>query len=457
MPHSRPCRLFAAALGGAAVLVVPLLAELSGSYLVPIDHDAIRYSKTPAKDPVALLGQQIARGEVKLEWEDNGTGYLRSLLKTLDVPVESQVLVFSKTSFQAPRISPRLPRAIYFNDTVSVGHVRGGDVLELAALDPTQGVIFYTLDLEELAKPRFDRRDACLQCHQSGGTLGIPGIVVRSVYPEPSGMPVFQVGTFISDHRSPLKERWGGWYVSGKHGSQRHMGNAVIADRDKPEQLQTEGTQNLIDLGAKFDVGAYLAPTSDIVALLTLEHQTHMTNLLVRVGWEARMALHYQEGLNKAFGDQAPASGMSESTQRRIYSAVEEMLEYMLFVDETKLTEPITGASSYAKTFPMRGPRDSKGRSLRDYDLKTRIFRYPMSYMIYSDAFNALPKPALDRFYERLHAVLTGKETGGKFAKLSAEDRQAILEILLETKPKLPPYFRSGSRSETSRVATLRD
>jgi hypothetical protein len=445
MLPSKPYRL---ALCGA-IAVLPILAELSGSYLVPIDHDAIRYSKTPARDPVALLGERIAKGEVKLAWEDNGTGYLRSMLGALGIPVDSQVLVFSKTSFQASRISPRLPRAIYFNDTVTVGHVRGGDVLELAALDPRQGVIFYTLDLEQIDKPRFDRRDACLQCHQSGGTLGIPGIVVRSVYPEPSGMPVFQVGTFISDHRSPLKERWGGWYVSGKHGLQTHMGNAVIRDRDKPDQLQIEGTQNLTDLSAKFDVGAYLAPTSDIVALLTLEHQTHMTNLLVRVGWETRMALHYQEGLNKAFGEQ-PVEGLSESTTRRIHSAVDEMLEYMLFVDEAKLTEPVTGASTFTRSFETRGPRDSKGRSLRDFDLKTRIFRYPLSYMIYSEAFNALPEPARDRLYRRLFAVLTGEETSGKYARLSAHDRRAILEIVRETKPGLPSYWKED-------LATLRD
>ncbi|MBL8227581.1 MAG: hypothetical protein JNL98_03860 [Bryobacterales bacterium] len=417
-----------------------LFGELSGSYVVPLDHEAIQYTKIPLTDPVTRLGERIARGEVKLGWDDD-YGYLRSVLKELKIPVESQVLVFSKTSFQAPRIAPRTPRAIYFNDTVSVGIVRGGEVLEIASQDPKQGVVFFTIDLEKVDKPRFDRRDTCLQCHASGGTLGVPGIVVRSVYPEPSGMPAFHAGTFISDHRSPLKERWGGWYVTGKHGSQAHMGNAVARDRDKPDQLETEGTQNVLDLKHKFDTGAYLTPYSDIVALLTLEHQTHMTNLITRVGFEARMAMHYQAGINKAFGK--PSEELGDSTRRRIDSAVDEMVQYMLFTDETPLTEPVRGANDYAKVFQNMGPRDSKGRSLRDFDLNKRLFRYPLSFMIYSEAFDQMPVEARDRIYRRLFDVLTGRDQSKKFAKLRETDRRAIYEILLDTKKGLPDYWRS--------------
>jgi hypothetical protein len=334
-----------------------------------------------------------------------------------------------------------MPRALYFNDDVSVGWVRGGDVLEIAALDSKQGVIFYTLDMEDVAKPRFDRRDACLQCHQSGGTLGVPGIVVRSVFPEPSGMPLFHSGTFITDHRSPMKERWGGWYVSGKHGSDYHMGNAVVRDRDKPDQLGTDGTQNLSSLSGKFDTGAYLTPHSDIVALMTIEHQTHMTNLITRVGWEARIALSVQASINKALGE--PAETMSESTTRRINSAVEEMLRYMLFVEESPIKDRIEGVSSFSKTFPMRGPRDRLGRSLRDFDLEHRLFRHPLSYMIYSHAFDAMPPAVLDRLYHRLYEVLTGKDRSGKYASLREPDCRAILEILRETKTNLPSYWQA--------------
>ncbi|MBI4903088.1 MAG: hypothetical protein HY820_05595 [Acidobacteria bacterium] len=417
-------------------------AELSGSYLVPLDHEAIRYAKTPVTDPIARLAQKVASGEVKLEFEDNGYGYLRSMLMALDLNVDSQVLVFSKTSFQAPRIGARTPRALYFNDSMSLGIVRGGDVLELAAVDPKQGVIFYSLDQERVDKPRFERRDTCLQCHQSGGTLGVPGIVVRSVYPEPSGMPIFNAGTYVSDHRSPLKERWGGWYVTGTHGDARHMGNAVVRDRDKPDQLEPDGTQNLTDLGRKFDTGAYLSPYSDIVALLTLEHQTHMTNLITRVNYETRMALHYQEGINKAF--RQPDSTFSDSTKRRIDSAVEEMVTYMLFAEEIQLQAPVKGATTFAQTFARRGPRDRKGRSLRDFDLKTRIFKYPLTYMIYADNFDGMPEEAKARIYRRLFDVLTGKDTNKKFARLTVADRKAILEILMDTKAGLPGYWKAA-------------
>ncbi len=145
------------------------------------------------------------------------------------------------------RISPRVPRALYFNDKVFVGWVKGGDVVELASVDPRQGVIFYTLGQEQVATPRVVRRDECLQCHASGGLLGVPDVVVRSVYPDRTGMPLFQAGTFITDHRSPLKQRWGGYYVSGTHGSQTHMGNVVYEDSETSRAGNGTGL-NLTDL-----------------------------------------------------------------------------------------------------------------------------------------------------------------------------------------------------------------
>lgn len=420
------------------------LAELSGSYLVPLDHESIQYGKRPTDDPITRLGRKIQAGELKLEFDETH-GYLRSVLKALNIPIESQVLVFSKTSFQATRISPRMPRAIYFNDTSTIGFVRGSDVLEVTSQDPRLGIIFYTLDQEQVDKPRFERRDtACLQCHASGGTLGVPGLVVRSVYPEPNGMPMFQAGTFISDHRSPFKERWGGWYVTGTHGETVHMGNAVVRDRDNPDKLEGAAGHNVTDLSRKFDTGAYVQPTSDIVALMTLEHQTHMSNLITRVGFETSMALHYQAGLDKAFGTQNSGE-LSESTRRRIDSAVEEMVEYMLFTNEVPLEAPVKGTNGFARTFASRGPRDSKGRSLRDYDLQTRVFRYPLTYMIYAPAFDGMPEEARNRIYKRLHAVLTGQDTSKKFARLTAPMRRAIFEILRDTKPNLPAYWNESN------------
>jgi hypothetical protein len=428
------------ALFGCVFAGMVAMAGLGGSYVVPLDHNAIQYASRPFDDQIARLQQRVTAGQVKLEFAES-RGYLGSMLKALDVPPESQVLVFSKTSFQAPRIAPRLPRAVYFNDSVSVAWVRGGDVLEFAAVDPRQGVVFYTLDQRETAKPHFERRDTCLQCHATGATLGVPGLVVRSVYPEPSGMPLFQAGGFVTDHRSPLKERWGGWYVSGKHGAQVHMANAVARDRDKPEKLETDGTQNVTDLRPFFDTAAYLTPHSDIVALMALEHQVRMTNLITRVGFEARMALHDNAAMNKALD--RPEDEISESVTRRVNSAAEELVEYMLFTEEARLTEPVQGVSGFTDSFERGASRDRTGRSLRDLDLQTRLLQYPCSYLIYSEAFDKMPVIARDRVYRRLWEVLSEGDANPKFANLSKEDREAILEILLATKKGLPVYWRA--------------
>jgi hypothetical protein len=426
------CVLFAILSGG-----VVALAGLGGSYEVPLDHDAIQYTSRPVADPIAKLQQSLSSGDITLDFDEK-SGYLPAVLKALGVPRESQVLVFSKTSFQAPHIFPRVPRAIYFNDGVSVGWVRNGDVLEVASVDPKQGVIFYTLDQQQVAKPQFERRDTCLQCHINGATLGVPGIMVRSVHPDKYGMPLFAAGSFVTDHRSPFKERWGGWYVSGTHGSQVHMGNTFGGDRSSGNM---EGTQNVTDLGSFLDTAAYLTPHSDIIALMALEHQTHTTNLITRVGFETRLALHDSAAIKKALGE--PEDELSESATRRINNAVEELLAYMLFTQETRLTEPVRGVSEFSQVFARSGPRDRKGRSLRDLDLRTRLLRYPCSYLIYSEAFDQLPEIARERLYRRLWEVLTGRDTTEKFATLSAKDREAIFEILRDTKKGLPDYWRN--------------
>jgi len=410
-----------------------MLAEMDEHRWVPIDDPAIQYGDLPVDDAVARLSQQIESGKVKLEYTPGALGYLPSLLKNLGLNVDSQVLVFSKTSFQLPKISPWAPRAVFFNDNVAVGSVQGGDVFELAALDPKQGVNFYTLDVKRSAKPSFDRRSDCLQCHQGTTTLGIPGILVTSVYPSGDGTPAFRGAALATDHRTPFGDRWGGWYVTGTMGSERHMGNAVAHDSAQPRNLDMAGTQNLTSLGRRFDATNYLAKTSDIVALMTLEHQTRVTNLMIRTAWDARVAIYKGKGTLDSEGSE------------RIDGDVEAMVRYMLFADETRIYEPIQGVSSFTKTFRERGPRDRQGRSLRDFDLQTRIFKYPLSYMIYSETFDAMPDVVRERVYRRLYDVLTNKDQSKTVARLSEGDRRAILEIVLETKPGSPRTGRPRS------------
>jgi hypothetical protein len=413
---------------GAAIAIAGHDLITEETSILPIDHKAIQYAGGPLEDPVIKLDRELAVGKTKLEWSEQ-YGWLPSILKHLDVNVDSQMLVFSKTSFQASKIGPRAPRAIFFNDNVALGSVQNGDVWELAALDPKQGYVFYTLDTHKSDQPRFDRRDVCLQCHQGPATLGVPGIMIASVYPDASGMPAFNFGMPVTDHRTPFQDRWGGWYVTGTHGGMHHRGNAVARDRSKPDVLESQGTQNLTTLGHKFDDGLYLSRLSDIVALMTLEHQTRMTNLINRVAWETRIA-------------QADGKIDDPAASKRIDADVDAMVTYMLFADEATLYDPVEGVSAFTKTFPQRGPRDSQGRSLRDFDLQKRLFKYPLSYMIYSEAFDNMPDAARNKIYQRLYDVLTKKDTNPKFAKLTAEDRVNVLEILRDTKKNLPAYWR---------------
>jgi hypothetical protein len=259
-------------------------------------------------------------------------------------------------------------------------------------------------------------------------------------------MPITRAGTgFITDHRSPLKERWGGWYVTGTTGDQVHMGNAVMPGATGEPMPPPEGSQNVTDLKPFLDTGAYLTPHSDVVALMTLEHQTQMENLIVRVGWEARLAMVQNKAMNKAFHE--PEDQIRESTAHRLDAGIEELLSYMFFNGETVLTSPIKGTSGFTEEFEKLGPKDSKGRSLRDFDLKTRMFRYPCSFLVYTDAFNDMPRVVKDRLYKRMWEVLTESDKSPQFAHLSAADRKAILEILLDTKKDLPAYWRESPKA----------
>src|ERR1700722_16071747 len=382
-----------------AVGVVLLAERLEDTFYVPLDDPAIQYAG-PVSDSIATLEKRLESHKSKLEYTSNGWGYLPAVLKQLNINVDSQVLVFSRPSIQTSHISPQPPRAIYFNDDAAVGFVQNGEVLELSAIDPRQGAIFYSLETEKSDRPEFARRDDCLRCHQGAPTMGIPGILISSVHPVTDAEARESHGSaFITDGRTSFDERWGGWYVTGTHGSQVHLGNnPQLADPLNPGRAVKEGTQNVTSLAGFFDTSRYLAPSSDIVALMTLEHQTRMTNLMTRIGGDARIGLHEGNGkLNTAPDD-------------RINPEIQEMVGYMLFADEEPLKQPVTGVSTFTKTFTQRGPQDAKGRSLRDFDLQKRLFRYPLSYMIYSSAFDGMPDIVRERVYQRLYDVLSGQD-----------------------------------------------
>src|SRR5271170_6668116 len=152
-----------ALIGSWAVLVawVVLADRLEDTFYVPLDDPAIQYAG-PVSDPIAQFEKQLESQKIKLDYAPNGWGYLPAVLKRLNINIDSQVLVFSRTSIQTSHISPR---TIYFNDDIAVGFVQNGEVLELSGIDPKQGAIFYSLDTEKSDRPEFARRDDCLRCH----------------------------------------------------------------------------------------------------------------------------------------------------------------------------------------------------------------------------------------------------------------------------------------------------
>src|SRR5262245_8652226 len=339
---------------------------------------------------IAALQLAVQNGTVQIPFAPI-SGYLNGLLSALKVPIESQVAVFSETSAQGNLVSPANPRVIYFSDDIAVAWVRGSSVVEVAEADANAGAAFFTVWQDE-DRPRFIRTDGCRSCHQTTRTLGVPGLLVLST-PEAYGAGANHAGA-VTDHRTPFEERWGGWYVTGRSSGWRHLGNRI-------------GQGWLVSLYDQFDDDGYLSRYSDVVALMVIEHQVHITNLLAVLA-------------NQVNGG-ASASDVNRSVQ--------EVVDYMLFIDEARLPARIVGTSGFTENFSSRGPRDSRGRSLRDFDLKTRLFRYPCSYMIYSNTFDGLPQLAKDAVYALL------------YARLISEKRGEVLEILTETKPEFAEFL----------------
>ncbi len=405
-----------------------------GSGPTDAENEAIRYSSGVPADAISSLQRRLDAGRTVLRF-DAEHGYLKAVLRELHIPVASQVLVFSKTSFQRALISPAKPRAIYFRNDVYVGWVRGGPVLEIATVDPRLGAVFYTLNQEPAEKPRFQRQtQACLQCHDSASmTAGVPGLLMTSVQPDTDGEPMLAAGVLVTSDQSPFRERWGGWYVTGTHGSQFHRGNLMATRELGSARLDVTAGANVTDLRSRLDARPYLSRHSDIVALMVLEHESHVHNLMTRANYHTRMALAFDKARSVDVG-QASVT-VSEATQDSVRRVSEPLVRAMLFVDEVALTSPVSGTSGFARAFASQGPRDHAGRSLLDLDLTRRLLRYPCSYLIYSASFDALPTPVKDYIYGRLMEILTGKDVSQHFAHLTAADRTAILAVLLETKP----------------------
>jgi hypothetical protein len=400
------------------------MASRSGAHDV-FDESMNAYHRTAASGAVAKLERRLENGEANLN-HDPHFGYLPALLRELGLSATSQLLVASKTSPNRTLISPTNPRALYYNEQAAVAYVPGAPVLEIAEEDPKLGVVFYTLEQKPVDRPHLIRDDRCFECHASAKTLEVPGMLVRSFRTDVDGEVDVLSGNFVTD-RTPFRDRWGGYYVTGTHGSLVHLGNLFGREAWLRHQADPSANGNVTNLAPFLDVAKYPGPGSDIVSLLVLDHQVQLGNLLTRLSYETSAALR-----------------RGDPDLRAIYPAAEAVVRYMLFLDAVPLNAPVRGTSGFAEWFENQGPKDQHGRSLRQFNLHTRLFEYPCSFMIYSPAFAALPVPAKKHAWHRLWQILSGQDKSVEFAGIPAETKRAIVEIINDTVTDRPAYWGLG-------------
>jgi len=385
----------------------------------------INYSATKDDNAITRIQADIDRGI--LSWaEAKPIELLRSLLDQLNIPVSSQVLVFSKTSLQHKIINPSNPRAIYFNDDFYVGYVPGG-MIEVIACDDLTGMMFYSLNLNEVPeRRRFLRDQECMTCHASRNTMDIPGLLVRSVFTNQEGQALLSWGSLLTTPASPIEQRWGGWYVSGNKAQVKHMGNQWVdnpeIDRDAYDELHN---QYLPGLSGFFDTRKHLADSSDILALMIMEHQIQVHNTLSAAKMRYLRAVYLDKAIH---GDK-----ISPSVDRMIADCVQSVLEALMFADELRLPEDgVEGSDEYRDSFMRLGYRHD-GHSLRDLRLEKRMFKYRCSYMIHSKSFEQLPDEIKIPVLTKLHAIVTDREPAVGLPLLSSREKERIHDILSHT------------------------
>lgn len=383
------------------------------------DLPPISYSDTATTDSIAQMAAALAAGEVEIE----GHGALQRLefvLDKLEVPVESQVLVFSKTSLQNGLIHPKNPRCLYFSKNAYVGYVPGGTI-EAIIQDPILGPVFYLIESGRKGGLQIERdTNKCLSCHATGRTEGVPGMLIRSVYPDSDGHPLLNFGTNDVSHETPLEERWGGWYVTG-NSSLPHLGNRVFSDESDLEPKES----SLEDLSGLLDVSKYPLATSDIVALMVLEHQCKMHTLMNAAAMNYRRALHFMEAINPGSDPNSGSAGQVAE------SWADKIVECMFFKNEADPGEGIAGNPGFQKAFFNQFPKTEEGDSLAEFRLYGRVFKNRCSFMVYSEAFQGLPVTVKAKVVARMRNVLDG--TDPEIDWIAGSERKRISQILEET------------------------
>lgn len=415
----------------AAYALAPLRSQSRDEF----ENSPINYSATKPNDLITALEAEMATGAFEIAGTEKEK--VAALLRKLKVPVESQLLVFSNTSFQRGRIRPDHPRALYFSDNCYVGWVPGG-LVEVIAIDPMLGPVFYSFDSARRggAAPRFVRDPDCLRCHGGAFVRDIPAVFARSVFPDDRGEPLLRFGSQIVDDHTPFTERWGGWYVTGRHGETVHRGNILAAEKDGQLVFPTAKGANVTDLSPFFGTDRYLTTGSDIVALLVFEHQMGMQNTLTHAAFSCRRMLAYQAGLQRDFKQPVTTEPSYDSVKSVFESETKAVVDALLFKDAAELPT-VSGAQTFQRAFLSRAERSADGASLRDLDLSGKLFRNRCSYLIYSEMFLSLPETLKRRIYDHLAAVLNAEDPDPRYEYLEAKERRRIAAILRETHPEL--------------------
>ncbi|MEJ0008303.1 MAG: hypothetical protein WDM77_18555 [Steroidobacteraceae bacterium] len=430
----------------------PAQTHLS-ALLYDSEYPVIGYSATPQHNAIARLQTRLLRGEVRLKFK-SPRGYLDSVLKNLGIDPSSQILVYSKSSLQVEWVNAAAPRAIYFNDDTYAAWVQAVGLLEFVTMDSQLGPVFYTMTNQKDSTSGFGRETLrCLDCHDKfalqGG--GVPMFLATSNYVDVNGLTLKPIAAKEVTDQTPLEIRWGGWYVSGRQGSQVHLGNIQVHKAREIANVDLARRGNLASLAALLDTRPYVTDKSDIVALLVFEHQSTVYNLITRINFKVRSRVARE--FNAASAVVASRNTLNPKTKAWMQKLTEPLVQAMLFENAAPLTDTVASTSGFDRWFQAQGPRDKAGRSLRELDLKTRLFKYPLSYLVYSPAFDGLPDYVRNYVYGRFAEILRGRGVHGTFSRLSAADRQAVTEILTATKPE---FARSSGARQLTDLTPLR-
>ncbi len=372
------------------------------------------YWSRETHDAFSKLIPLLDRGEVKLDISSD-KAQLTSLLKALDVPVSSQLLVYSATSFQGGLIRPANPRALYFNDEVYVGYVPGGR-FEVAAIDPDLGPVFRIFRPSNSGRPEITRTERCMNCHAGRTSKQVPGLVVESVICTDTGASLDGFRREMVGHTVPIPLRFGGWHVTGAHEHGDHLGNLM------GEAAPGGYTKFADPPGSLFDWNRYPVRTSDLFPHLIHEHQLGFHNLITLAVYRTRDAL-------------AAGQGSIRPDDRPVLDDIaHQIVRYLLFAGEAALPAGgVTPDPAYVRDFEARRIATSGGASLRDLDLRTRLFRYRCSYMIYSTGFATMPKEVKAGVLSGLCLALQDANAPAEFNYLPVDEKRTILKILQET------------------------